>query len=198
MFTILDPLEKYKFEEYINKGKSSLHKIGLITIKFKYNLCVDVNVVFRKTNYNVFDVISNFDISLICKGYDIKTGKTLDLSEYNGDKVGTWNKWNKSYYQPDIWDTKRLMRQFSRVAKYEERGYDLISVTDKGIGIPPEMQDELFDIFGGARRKGTAGERSFGLGLFISKQIIEAHHGKIRMVSEPGNGSVFYVELPVL
>jgi signal transduction histidine kinase len=73
----------------------------------------------------------------------------------------------------------------------------LISVTDKGIGIPPEVKSELFNTFGAARRKGTAGEKSFGLGLSISKQIIEAHHGKIWMESEPGKGSVFYVELPV-
>jgi signal transduction histidine kinase len=73
----------------------------------------------------------------------------------------------------------------------------LISVTDNGIGIPHELQSELFNTFGSARRKGTAGERSFGLGLSISKQIIEAHHGKIWLESEPGHGTVFYVELPL-
>ena len=139
MFQILDPLEKYKFEEYINKGKSSLHKIGLITIKFKYNLAIDINVVYRKTNHNVFDVVSNFDISLICKGYDIKTGKILDLSDYKGDKVGTYNKWNKAFYSPDIWDCRRLIRQFLRVIKYTERGYDLTQVTDKYISMVEEI-----------------------------------------------------------
>lgn len=146
LFQILDPLEKYKFDEYINKGKSSLYKIGLITIKFKYNLSVDVNIVFRKTNNNIFDVISNFDISLICKGYDIKTGKTLDLSDYNNDKVGTWNCWNKSFYNPDMWDCKRFMRQFERVIKYEQRGYNLESVTDKYIELVDQML-ELEDIY---------------------------------------------------
>ena len=73
----------------------------------------------------------------------------------------------------------------------------LISVADKGIGIPAEVQSELFNTFSAARRKGTAGEKSFGLGLSISKQIIEAHRGKIWVESKPGNGSVFYVELPV-
>ena len=73
----------------------------------------------------------------------------------------------------------------------------LISVSDRGIGIPHEVQSELFKTLGAARRKGTAGEKSFGLGLSISKQIIEAHHGKIWVESEPGSGSVFYVELPI-
>ena len=72
-----------------------------------------------------------------------------------------------------------------------------ISVRDKGIGIPPEVQSELFDTFGAARRKGTAGEKSFGLGLSISKQIVEAHRGRIWVESTPGSGSVFFVELPL-
>ena len=37
MFTILDPLEKWKFEQYINKNNSTFYKFGLITIKFNYN-----------------------------------------------------------------------------------------------------------------------------------------------------------------
>ena len=146
LFQCLDPLEKYKFEEYIKKGKSSLHKIGLITVKMKYNLSVDVNVVYRKTNHNIFDVISNFDLSIICKGFDIKTGKTLDLSEYKNDKVGTWNKWNRSFYQPDIWDTKRLCRQFFRIVKYEQRGYNLTSATNKYIELVEQML-ELENIY---------------------------------------------------
>jgi len=146
LFQCLEPLEKYKLDEYINKGKSSLHKIGLITVKMKYNLAVDVNVVYRKTNHNVFDVISNFDLSIICKAYDIKTGKTLDLSEYKGDKRGTWNKWNRSFYQPDIWDTKKMCRQFFRVVKYEERGYNLIPVTNKYIELVEQML-ELENIY---------------------------------------------------
>lgn len=133
LFQILDPLEKYKFDEYINKGKSSLHKIGLITIKFKFNLAIDINIVFRKTNNNIFDVISNFDLNIISKGYDIRTKETLDLSGYTGNKIGTWNKWNKYFYNPDMWDCKRFLRQFSRIVKYEQRGFNLDLVLDKYI-----------------------------------------------------------------
>lgn len=139
LFQILEPLEIYKEEEYLKRGKSSLQSIGLITIKYKYNLTVDVNVVYRKTNHNVFDVISNFDLSIICKGYDIKTGKILDLSEYKGDKKGTWNKWNRHFYQPDQWNVRRFCRQWQRVVKYEQRGYDLSSVTNKYIKLVEEV-----------------------------------------------------------
>lgn len=132
MFTILDPLEQHKFDDYINNDKSSLEQLGLITIKFKYNLLVDVNVIFKKFHKNCFDVLSNFDLDIIATGYDIKTGKILSLRESIGN-VGTWNRWNNSFYKPDFWSTKRLLRQFERVVKYTNRGYDLSSVTDKYI-----------------------------------------------------------------
>ena len=138
MFNILDPLEKHKFDEYINNDKSSLEQLGLITIKFKYNLCVDVNVIFKKHQNNVFSVISAFDLDIIAVGYDIKTKKTISLRESSGLE-GTWNKWNNSFYKSEFWSTKRLLRQFERVIKYTNRGYDLTSVTDKYIEIVEEI-----------------------------------------------------------
>jgi hypothetical protein len=138
MFTILDKLELYKFNEYIDSDKSSLDSIGLITIKMKYNLCVDVNVVFRKNNHNVFDVISGFDLDIIASAYDIKTKKTISLRESEG-LTGTWNRWNNSFYKTNFWNVKRLLRQFERIIKYTDRGYDLSSVTDKYIELVEEI-----------------------------------------------------------
>lgn len=138
MFTILDPMELHKFEDFTNRGKSSLDSLGLITIKFKYNLCVDVNIIFKKFNKTCFDVISNFDLDIITTAYDIKTGKTISLRESTG-KVGTWNTWNSSFYDVNFWGTKRLLRQWARVVKYTERGYDLSSVTTKYISIVEEI-----------------------------------------------------------
>ena len=54
-----------------------------------------------------------------------------------------------------------------------------ISVQDSGIGIPKNIENKVFNTFTEAKRSGTAGEKSFGLGLSISKQIVEYHHGKI-------------------
>lgn len=138
MFTILDPLENHKFRDFVDNDKSSLEQLGLITIKFKYNLLVDVNVIYKKFHKTCFDVISNFDLDIITTAYDIRTGKTLTLRETTG-KEGTWNTWNPAFYQPDFWSTKRLLRQFERVIKYTERGYNLTSVTDKYISIVEDI-----------------------------------------------------------
>ncbi|MET3874618.1 tetratricopeptide repeat-containing sensor histidine kinase [Chitinophaga sp. OAE865] len=72
-----------------------------------------------------------------------------------------------------------------------------IRVKDEGIGIPEDIKDNIFDMFTISRRAGTAGEQSFGLGLSISRQIVEAHGGAIWYESTPGNGTVFFVELPL-
>jgi signal transduction histidine kinase len=80
----------------------------------------------------------------------------------------------------------------------ESRPKELIlSVHDSGVGIPREMATLLFEPFvNSVRRKGTAGEQSFGLGLYICRQIVEAHGGRIWFESEPGKGAVFFISLP--
>lgn len=72
----------------------------------------------------------------------------------------------------------------------------IISVKDNGIGIPDKMKDQVFNMFTSAQRPGTAGEKSFGLGLSICRQIIEKHNGKIWFDSNDDVGSTFFVSLP--
>jgi len=71
-----------------------------------------------------------------------------------------------------------------------------ISVKDSGIGIPDEIKYKVFNMFTEAKRTGTAGEKSFGLGLSICRQIIENHQGKIWFTSEDKGGTTFFVRLP--
>ena len=73
----------------------------------------------------------------------------------------------------------------------------VITVKDSGIGIPEKLQPAVFDMFTSAKRYGTADEKSFGLGLSICKQIVEAHGGKIWFESAEGEGTTFHVSLPL-
>ena len=72
-----------------------------------------------------------------------------------------------------------------------------ISIKDYGIGISENYSQSIFDPFTKAKRKGTNNEVSFGLGLYICKQIAELHGGTIKVISQPGQGSEFVVSLPL-
>jgi signal transduction histidine kinase len=69
-----------------------------------------------------------------------------------------------------------------------------VSVADHGPGIPAAEQPHIFEAYWSAERNGQKGT---GLGLFITKGIIEAHHGRIWVESEPGRGSEFVFTLPI-
>ncbi|WP_395008002.1 ATP-binding protein [Undibacterium sp.] len=73
----------------------------------------------------------------------------------------------------------------------------ILSVADEGQGIPVEEQANLFKDFVRTSVKPTAGEKSTGLGLAIVRRIIEGHGGKIWVESTFGEGSCFYVQLPL-
>jgi PAS domain S-box-containing protein len=69
------------------------------------------------------------------------------------------------------------------------------TVRDEGIGISPEDQAKIFERFERAVSRRSYG--GMGLGLWIARQIVDAHGGKIAVSSEPGKGSMFRVELPI-
>ena len=72
-----------------------------------------------------------------------------------------------------------------------------VSVTDYGIGLSAEQIERIFERFYRVEdRKFMAS--GLGMGLYISTEIINAHNGNIKVQSEPGKGSTFYFELPLL
>lgn len=79
----------------------------------------------------------------------------------------------------------------------------IVSVRDEGVGIAEEKQQHIWDRFYRVHR--NRGERSsrelhagLGLGLYISKTIIEQHNGSVGLQSTPGSGSTFWFSLPIV
>lgn len=71
-----------------------------------------------------------------------------------------------------------------------------ISIKDEGVGFAPELAPQLFDKFTSQGRKGTFNEPSTGLGLHLTKKIIEQHEGEIEASSEgDGKGATFTIKL---
>jgi signal transduction histidine kinase len=72
-----------------------------------------------------------------------------------------------------------------------------MDVVDEGPGIASESIPLLFNRFARLRTPDAQKVRGTGLGLYISRRIVEAHGGRIMVESEPGRGSTFSVEVPL-
>jgi signal transduction histidine kinase len=114
---------------------------------------------------------------------------------------------------PPVWgDAEHLQRMFHNLLdnaiKFSPDGGDVIvrayagdktvtvQVIDSGVGIPREEQEKVFERFYRIEKVGDHLFGGLGLGLAIAKHIVEKHDGRIHVVSAPGEGSTFTVELP--
>ena len=111
-------------------------------------------------------------------------------------------------------DRLRLMQVMSNIlsnaAKFSPKNTDVelwvetrddsvvICIKDSGPGIPAEYQDKLYDRFTQADNSNTRVEGGTGLGMSITKTIVEAHDGNLRFETGPDIGTTFFVELPDL
>jgi signal transduction histidine kinase len=86
----------------------------------------------------------------------------------------------------DVDGTHELMIESQR----SEDGQVLISVSDTGVGLPPEQADKIFNAFFTTKTHGT------GMGLRISRSIVESHGGRLWAADNPPRGARFCFTLP--
>ena len=103
-----------------------------------------------------------------------------------------------------------LANLLSNAAKFSPKGSDVlvkarldgervrVEVIDKGAGIAEALQDKIFEKFTQADSSDTRSTGGTGLGLTITREIIEQMDGTISLHSKPGEGTTFYFELPVI
>ena len=65
-----------------------------------------------------------------------------------------------------------------------------MKIDDSGRGIPEEDHDRIFEPFFSTKKKGM------GIGLYLTKKIIEAHEGEIAVQSQTGQGTTFFIQIP--
>jgi signal transduction histidine kinase len=105
--------------------------------------------------------------------------------------------------------TQVVANLLSNAAKYSPEGGEIVvktshdfstvtlAVTDQGMGIPAEHVDKVFQRYERFGRDATTKIMGTGLGLPISRQIVELHKGRIWVESEEGNGSTFSFSIPI-
>ena len=124
-----------------------------------------------------------------------RTHSTVEVSAAN-PVVGTWDP-----IRVEQVVTNLLTNAFKfgggkpiEITVEEQGPIGRLVIVDHGIGIPPEAVERIFGRYEQVALSRSAG--GLGLGLYIARQIIEAHGGTIRVESQPGSGSTFIVELP--
>jgi len=83
------------------------------------------------------------------------------------------------------------------VALDRPAGMARVTVTDHGIGVPREAQDQIFERFVRANNARERGIEGTGLGLFVCRAFVELHGGRIWLTSDEGQGTSFFVTLPL-
>ena len=121
----------------------------------------------------------------------VRTELAADVPQIVGDRVQlqqvAMNLFvNSIEAMKDVDGVREMVIQSQRA----ESQQILVSVRDTGVGLPPQLAEQIFDPFFTTKPHGT------GMGLRISRSIIESHGGRLWAVSSPGHGATFHLSLP--
>ncbi|WP_437494286.1 ATP-binding sensor histidine kinase [Sorangium sp. So ce1014] len=143
---------------------------------------VDLGVIVR-------DVAERFELDLA------RAGCSVSLQD-GGRIVGLWDRSRIDQIVTNLLANAIKFGAGKPVEIFvtDEAGTARLSVKDLGIGIDPARQEQIFERFGRAVSERNYG--GLGLGLYISRRIVEAHGGSIHVESALGAGATFLVELP--
>jgi len=123
----------------------------------------------------------------------IRTELTANLPQIAGDRVQLQQvlmnlSVNGIEAMKEIDETREIVIKSQR----EESRQILISVSDTGVGLPPQAAEKIFDPFFTTKVHGT------GMGLRISRSIIESHGGRLWAAGSSGRGATFHFTLPAV
>lgn len=144
---------------------------------------VDANAALAAALENLVVAVRESGAEITSDPLPTVEGDEMQLIQLFQNLIGNALKYRKPEVQPRV--------HVSAAAGKGEWGF---SVQDNGIGIAPEHFDRIFQVF---QRLHTRDEYpGTGIGLAAAKKIVERHHGRIWVESEPGKGSTFFFTLP--
>jgi len=145
---------------------------------------VDVNEIIREMIALLSDEAGRYSIS-------IQTDLAADLPNIRADRVQLQQVFmNLMLNAIDAMNQTNAARELTINSKRTPEDQVLISVIDNGIGLPLQRADKVFDPFFTTKAQGT------GMGLSISRSIIESHGGRLWATANPERGATFQFTLP--
>jgi two-component system, sensor histidine kinase and response regulator len=199
-YTLVDDLSEKLTESQMNQMKRIQARIdGLMDLIHTWLRVITTDIEKIKESFEpihieevILSAIENVQTYAIRKDIQIVSEISKPVQPIMGDEVTL---------------TEALVNLLENAIKYsymgnrvvveakEREDYLMISVSDSGVGIAEEDLPYIFeDFFSG--KPAPQRERSTGLGLAITRRIVEAHHGQISVTSQLGKGSTFTIQIP--
>ena len=144
---------------------------------------VDVNEVVREMLILLRDEAYRYSIAM-------RTELAPDLPNIKTDRVQLQQVFMNLMLNA-IEAMKDTAGELSIKTELSGNGEFLISISDTGIGLPEEKPEQIFDAFYTTKSQGT------GMGLAITRSIIQAHKGRLWASANPGGGAIFHITLPI-
>lgn len=179
----------------MDKANTQVKKMGAMINGFlNISRLESGKILLDKKPFNLDELVQEMieEIQLISPGYPISLSPCQPVQVVaDPDKIGSV-----------------ISNLLSNAVKYSAKGTHIavvceisgeevqLSVQDQGIGIKPADKAHLFDRFFRVDNPNSKHISGFGIGLYLSAEIIRQHQGRIWVESEPGQGSTFYFRIP--
>ncbi len=156
-------------------------KMGQEEIRLEH---LDCERIIKQAQENLANAIAERNVNIHCYSLPWIRGNEIQLIQLFQNLISNAIKFTPPDVQPEI-KIKAVIRQ----------NKCLISVQDNGIGIPPEKNDQVFQVF--KRFHDAKTYTGHGIGLATCRKIVEKHGGKIWFKSQVNRGTSFYFTLPI-
>jgi signal transduction histidine kinase len=184
--------DRRQYYELLSQESERLHRLveGLLTYGRLEAGKVEFHFETLEAAGFVRDIVDDFQRQPQARGYafEVDAAPATVRAARESLKCAIWNLLeNAVKYSPDcrtVW-----------IGVAPRNGRVILSVRDRGVGIPPDEQRRIFDRFFRGAEARERNLRGTGVGLATVRQIVLAHGGKIEVRSEPGEGSTFTVIL---
>jgi C4-dicarboxylate-specific signal transduction histidine kinase len=172
----------------VKDGKRAGEIVDRVRLLFKKGTLqrelVDLNEIIREMLLLLHSEATQFSVS-------VRAELAADLRQVRGDRVQLQQVlMNLMMNSIDAMKEVNRTRDLTIQSQPAEDGQVLISVSDTGVGLPPEKADKIFDAFFTTKPHGT------GMGLRISRSIVESHGGSLWAADNPPHGARFCFTLP--
>ena len=186
LFELLHKKVPGELQDDVALGKEEIQKISRIVDQFSTSL---KPIKLKKESFSLAEMVS------IVKG---SLSREYDVSEVEirySESSSVYLDADKGLMSQAFFNLLRnsldaIDRGVISIHAQQKKRAVQVRIEDPGMGIPEEDQERIFEPFFSTKKKGM------GVGLYLTKKIIEAHEGKIEVRSQKGQGTVFVIRVP--